>query len=110
MSAWPVPIGTRVRYIGASPGEVRSGRVHNRVSHWLAGGAEGEVVRIVGGYARHSCPDHDGGETCVCGDDSGWVDAQEEGPVVEYPCKCGEFTLPRVICSGDEGTQWEFVK
>ena len=110
MSAWPVPIGTRVRFLGAEPGRQYLGTEVDGVTHWLCGHAEGEVVEIIRGYARHRCPDHDGGIDCICQDESGWVDAMEPAPVVNYVCGCGESVVPRTINSDDEGERWELVR
>ena len=101
-------IGTRIRYIGRKPGNRCMGLIaKNGTTHWLCGGAEGEVVRIIKGYSRHRCPDHDGGGDCICGGEAEWIEAQPPAPVVDYACACGETVIPRCIDAEDEGKIWE---
>ncbi len=105
-NVWNHPkVGERVRYIGAPDGERRMGEGLNP-TRWLRGGAVGTVVRVIEGYPSHRCLDHDGGFDCTCGDDSGFVRAMKQSPVIAYQTLEGS-PLERCIDPEDEGTDWE---
>jgi len=91
---------------------------------WIRGGDEGEVIRVIQGYASHRCPNHlmndnllDEDE-CVCaGNEDGIVNAMMQSPVVAWESQEGG-TVERCLSPEDErrdgyamtSSSWERVQ
>ncbi len=105
-------VGDRIRCTARPDGERVLGIGHPGAERWLLGGTVGEVTRIIPGYPRHLCPDHDDDPDCVCGGaeyGDGWVDEDSASPVVTYPAEGGEGVVERCVSPEDEGESWERV-
>lgn len=95
--------GARMRYRHRTRPEGE--RVYGAPGADLCVGAPGRVIEVKQGAPEHDCPDHDGGNDCVCGNASGVLPAAPNYAVVEFVLSNGQGK--RLAMSQDkEGDSW----